>query len=57
MRLVLGKKIRTTEARFDFTGPYKKSVPLGTTMHPHLAVKLTDELIFWAGLKHVACDF
>ena len=30
--------------------------PLGTTMHPRLALELTDEHIFWAGLKH-HCDF
>ena len=24
MRLIFGKKLRTTEAHFDFTGPYKK---------------------------------
>ena len=31
--------------------------PLGTTMRPRLAVKLTDEHIFWAGLNHFRCDF
>ena len=31
--------------------------PIGTTMRPCLAVELTDEQIFWAGLKHFHCDF
>ena len=31
--------------------------PLGTTMRPHLAVKLTDGHIFWAGLKHFYSHF
>ena len=36
---------------------YKKKVygtgqAVGTTMHPRPAVELTDEKIFWAGLKH-----
>ena len=30
--------------------------PIGTTMRPCLAVELTDEQIFWAGLKHFHCD-
>ena len=40
-------------------------VPVGTTMRPPAcfttfprpAVELTDEQIFWAGLKHFLCDF
>jgi len=31
--------------------------PLSTTMRPHLAVKLTDGHIFWAGLKHFYSQF
>ena len=31
--------------------------PVGTTMRPRLAVELTDEYIFWGGLKHFHCDF
>ena len=39
---------------------FTKQVPVGTTMRPpacftifpHPAVDLTDEQIFWAGLKH-----
>ena len=30
---------------------------MGTTMRPRLAVKLMDEQMFWAGLKHFHCDF
>ena len=28
-----------------------------TTMHTHLVIEVTDQQIFWAGLKHVHCDF
>ena len=31
--------------------------PVGTTMRPRLAVELTDEQIFWAGLKHFYSHF
>ena len=36
---------------------HRKQVPLGTMMRPRLAIELTDEQIFWAGLKHFYCDF
>ena len=31
--------------------------PVGTTMLRHLVVELTDEQMFWAGLKHFHSDF
>ena len=51
---------------FAFLGRHQhKQVPVGTTMRPPAcfttflrpAVELTDEQIFWAGLKHFLCDF
>ena len=35
----------------------KDKYPVGTTMRPRLAVELTAEQIFWAGLKHLHSDF
>ena len=37
--------------------PYLNKYPLGTTMRPRLAIELTDEQIFWAGLKNFHSDF
>ena len=35
----------------------KNKYPLGTTMRPHLELKLTDKQIFWAGLNHFYFHF
>ena len=36
---------------------FRNKYPVGAMMRPHLAVELTDEHTFWAGLKHFHCHF
>ena len=40
MRLVFGKKLRTTEARFDFTGTHKKKCTYKSHMHATITLNL-----------------
>ena len=35
------KKLRTTEAHFEFTGPYKKKSVYGLSLYPNFIVRTT----------------
>ena len=57
MKITLELYYYDLEIPLDYTKDLRNKYPVGTTMRPRLAVELTDEQIFWAGLKHFILTF